>query len=165
MVNRQQPIANSCPRKRVSSIENLCPRSLSSTQIGERVSQIRSPSCYSVRPWLVKKSTSNLTTFMQNKPNFLGVLMNANAFSQGDYENEARLQARRKQTQFKPNQTQFQMPHRIRSLSSSENAYNPPPKKWLKMQKTWHPKCPNVRFPYNFTVLLGSLLWLRLSQE
>jgi len=49
--------------------------------------------------------------------------MNANAFSQGDYENEARLWTRRKQTQFKPNQTQFQMPHRIRSLSSSENAY------------------------------------------
>jgi hypothetical protein len=51
--------------------------------------------------------------------------MNANGFSQGDYENEARFQTRRKQTQFKPN---FKIPDRIRSLSSSENAYTPPKK-------------------------------------
>jgi hypothetical protein len=39
---------------------------------------------------------------MQNKPNLLVVLMNANGFSQGDYENEAPLQTRRKQTQSNP---------------------------------------------------------------
>jgi len=48
----------------------------------------------------------------KNKPNSNPISvkpkMNANAFSQGDYENEARLQNRRKQSQFKANQTQFQ---------------------------------------------------------
>jgi hypothetical protein len=60
---------------------------------------------------------------MQNKPNFLGVLMNANGFSQGDYENETAFRLEEN----KANQTQFQNPRsdpdRIWSLSSSENAY------------------------------------------
>jgi len=39
---------------------------------------------------------------MQNKPNFLKAKMNANAFSQKDYENENHPQAPKKQTQSKP---------------------------------------------------------------
>ncbi len=45
-----------------------------------------------------------MTLIMQNKANFKRAKMNANAFSQKDYENETTLRLRKN----KPNQTQFQ---------------------------------------------------------
>ena len=49
--------------------------------------------------------------FMQNKPNFPKNKMNANAFSQKDYENETAFRLRK----YKPNQSQF-LYHCLRSL-------------------------------------------------
>ncbi len=45
-----------------------------------------------------------MTLIMQNKPNFRKAKMNANAFSQKDYENKTTFRLE----QNKPNQTQFQ---------------------------------------------------------
>jgi len=57
---------------------------------------------------------------MQNKPNFRNDKMNTTFFFTKDYENETAFRLEEN----KANQTQFQNPDRIRSLSSSENAYN-----------------------------------------
>ncbi len=47
-----------------------------------------------------------MTLIMQNKANFKRAKMNANAFSQKDYENETAFRPQKN----KPNQTQFQIP-------------------------------------------------------
>ena len=58
--------------------------------------------------WSIKgKTTKSSITFRINKPNFQNAQMNVNAFLQKDYENETAFRPK-KQTQFKPNQTQFQ---------------------------------------------------------
>jgi len=60
--------------------------------------------CALCSPWL--KNTHLLCGYesiMQNKPNFRKAKMNANDFSQKDYENKSRLRTRKN----KPKQTQF----------------------------------------------------------
>ena len=47
------------------------------------------------------------TAFMQNKPNFSNNSMNINPFTTKYYERKLPLRRPAKQTQFKPNQTQF----------------------------------------------------------
>jgi hypothetical protein len=48
---------------------------------------------------------------MQNKPNFLETQMNISSVKANVYEQKPPLRPPAKQTQFKPNQTQFRMEH------------------------------------------------------
>jgi hypothetical protein len=63
--------------------------------------EIVSDSCLGEAFW--RRRVNQKCSIMQNKPNFRKAKMNANDFSQKDYENKSRLLTRKN----KPKQTQF----------------------------------------------------------
>ena len=62
--------------------------------------------------------------------------MNVTPYNTMDYENKSNWTLGENKPNSKPIKPNFKIPDRIRFLSSSGNAYTPPKKKWLNMQKT-----------------------------
>jgi hypothetical protein len=59
------------------------------------------------QPSILPSLPGNYTLFMQNKPNFLEIQMNLNPDITKHYKQKPPLRPPPKQSQFKPNQTQF----------------------------------------------------------
>ena len=63
--------------------------------------------------------------FMQNKPKFPDAQMSVNSILTKDYERNDIFAVPENKANSNPIKPNFKIPDRIRSLSSSENAYNP----------------------------------------